>query len=289
MPDMGVIGPIDRPVSAFGRAVIDPDPAGGLRISNIGSSGQDGVSVDLGPENDLGLLLEIDPIDIDIPFRCFNLDAWGLWDSDPCHYLGRGSLWGQASSCGDAFADFSSVGGSNVRVEVFNGTTFVGSVIRPNGIVGTVQGVAVGAPVPFLDCGGKLPPRLPTPPCFFFNFNGPFRFTASNDGPVFIGNSLRLLAANPSAPLTNIGLLDASLGNPETAPPLTLHLRSAQYLGLPACPCDWNDDTNLNSQDFFDFLVGLFAGDADFNNDGITNSQDFFDFLNCFFDPPPGC
>jgi hypothetical protein len=50
-----------------------------------------------------------------------------------------------------------------------------------------------------------------------------------------------------------------------------------------ACPCDWNHDNALNSQDFFDFLNSFFAGNADFNHDNITNSQDFFDFLNCFF------
>ncbi|MBC7771163.1 MAG: hypothetical protein H7210_01580, partial [Pyrinomonadaceae bacterium] len=52
-----------------------------------------------------------------------------------------------------------------------------------------------------------------------------------------------------------------------------------------ACPADFNDDGEVNSQDFFDFLAAFFMSDpaADFNTDSVINSQDFFDFVAAFF------
>ncbi len=58
-----------------------------------------------------------------------------------------------------------------------------------------------------------------------------------------------------------------------------------------ACPCNFNGDGFINSQDFFDFIACFFGGpcpagqDADYNNDGFINSQDFFDFTACLFNP----
>jgi len=59
--------------------------------------------------------------------------------------------------------------------------------------------------------------------------------------------------------------------------------------GGPVCACDWNQSGQVNSQDYFDFLVNFFNNDADYNEDNVTNSQDFFDFLVCFFDLPDPC
>lgn len=54
-------------------------------------------------------------------------------------------------------------------------------------------------------------------------------------------------------------------------------------LGPPPCPCEWNADGILNSQDFYDFVNAFFAGEADFNGDGATTSKDFFAFIQCLF------
>ncbi|MGE3107465.1 MAG: hypothetical protein AB7G11_00560 [Phycisphaerales bacterium] len=69
----------------------------------------------------------------------------------------------------------------------------------------------------------------------------------------------------------------------------TIDLTAAASLaadGMPSpapCRADYNHDSFVNSQDFFDFLGALFAGSADFNCSGLTDSQDFFDFLTAFF------
>ncbi len=65
------------------------------------------------------------------------------------------------------------------------------------------------------------------------------------------------------------GAYTLSVGNTDCPPP-------------SPCGCDWNNDSALNSQDFFDFLTAFFASSADYNADGSTTSQDFFDFLSCF-------
>lgn len=49
------------------------------------------------------------------------------------------------------------------------------------------------------------------------------------------------------------------------------------------CLSDWNRDDQVNTLDFFQFLVDFFAGHGDFNHDGVTDSLDFFGFITAFF------
>jgi len=60
-----------------------------------------------------------------------------------------------------------------------------------------------------------------------------------------------------------------------------------ELVNYPAtgCPADYNGNSDVNSQDLFDFINDFFGGTADFNGDGMSNSQDFFDFVSVFFSP----
>lgn len=60
---------------------------------------------------------------------------------------------------------------------------------------------------------------------------------------------------------------------------------SAAMLSVAVCTLDFNADSILNSQDFFDYLNAFFASSlsADFDHSGTVDSQDFFAFLDAFF------
>lgn len=60
-------------------------------------------------------------------------------------------------------------------------------------------------------------------------------------------------------------------------------------LPRPVCPCNWNADDAVNSQDYFDFIEDLFDSRGDYNCDGFINTQDFFEFITCFVDSGPMC
>jgi len=93
-------------------------------------------------------------------------------------------------------------------------------------------------------------------------------------------------ATSPSLPLLNVtpannGNYTVSITN--SCGTVTSNVAVLVVQPVNNCPCDWNLDGFVTSQDFFEFITAFFADNADFNNDGVTTSQDFFDFIGCFF------
>jgi hypothetical protein len=84
---------------------------------------------------------------------------------------------------------------------------------------------------------------------------------------------------------TDVGVF-RTVGGPGGGFALVQGSVDAQYIVAmppPACPCDWNHNDVINSQDYFDFLVDFFSGTGDYNADGVVDTRDYFDFLTCFF------
>lgn len=94
------------------------------------------------------------------------------------------------------------------------------------------------------------------------------------------------------APVVGGGIASMNLFKPGTPTSVdTTALDMPGSLSTPKCPCDFNDNGAMNSQDFFDFIAALMnnSPDADYNGDSVVNSQDLFDFLGCFLSPPKDC
>jgi hypothetical protein len=83
-----------------------------------------------------------------------------------------------------------------------------------------------------------------------------------------------------AAPDAALGQATLVLFKPGTPDSMT---GAAHVPFIAQCPCDWNHDGMLGSQDFFDYVSDFFNSQGDYNHDGITNSADFFEFLQCFF------
>ena len=130
------------------------------------------------------------------------------------------------------------------------------------------------------------------------NFPSPWAMSSGNfpgsQGPTKLGSALGLFCDLGDSTLGPGGRSEAVyLANLYFADDM---LSDAQIIALgspapdgilfttPPCPPDFNNDGNVNTQDFIAFLNAWTANDprADFNNDGTINTQDFIAFLNAW-------
>jgi len=94
-----------------------------------------------------------------------------------------------------------------------------------------------------------------------------------------VAGNTHVLGMSTATPGMKMGTLTIASDDPDQ--PTRLVMLTGNVV-TPSCPCDWNMNGTVTSQDFFDFIGDFFAGNADYNHSGSTTSQDFFDFLVCF-------
>lgn len=201
-------------VEAFGRshsqrgaARLEPlDGGSRLRVSNVGSTGTDGVTAAL--DTTERFEADLEPVDLGTEGASVRLFARGIFDGTPDSPLGTAAL----TNDGDRLridVDYDAVGSSTVRAVVLEGGDRVGEVEVPTGTVGSVRGN-----FSLTGCG-KRPPRPPRPPCMLERFDpaaGAARFSFS-DGSEFEGEEVRLLAGDPDGEFSGLSAFGVEAGN----------------------------------------------------------------------------
>ena len=183
-----------------------------LVVSNIGSSGEDGVSNNFEEiKNGGGFLVELEPVDLGNPGSALLMEARGtLGDVGTTGDVARSSLGiaGLHNNAGtlQAEVDYAAIGATDIRVEVFDGPERVGSHVVSNpgdGIVGVLTGE------PLVTGCGKLPtfpggPTFPEGlPCYLIRLDRIATITPTGGEPMR-GDQLRLLAANASERINSL-------------------------------------------------------------------------------------
>lgn len=180
-------------ISALGGAITEATN-NQIYLSNIGGTGQDGVSIDLGKANWWKLEFVPNPQAPDLPdgsgvtARAYGRHN-GVWDSP----VGQCNI--AATPTGYAFtADYSSVTSPTVRVRLLNGNTVLAD------IPGHASSVGESDAMP-LTCG-KGTPIIIGPPCFWWEWPTPGLFRV-NGGGTYNVTRVEILAEPPSG--TTVG------------------------------------------------------------------------------------
>lgn len=180
--------------TALGAATITGVGGAKVTVSNIGSSGQDGVVINLGDANQADL--QLDPVSLSALGAHLAVSATGTFSGVAKTDLGGASLTNVGSTI-DVQADFSALGANQVRVEVWQGAAFQGSAVVPGGAnVATL--LSTGVPV--TGCG-KFPPD---PPCIYIDFDHDIGIDPAGPATAITGNQLRLLANNATGVINSL-------------------------------------------------------------------------------------
>jgi hypothetical protein len=268
---LGKFGNLHEPI---GSTTFESQP--GLFFSdNIGGTGGDGLAVDLRDVSHFDMLLA--PTRDQVPGACLSVSASGKFNGQTNFPLGVATLThgtGPSGGCTVA-VDFSSIGASQVRVDIYSNFQFVGTATVSTGQVGTVIGNGN-----IIGCG-KLGPPLP---CFWLRLDLPFIFQLPAGGS-FQGDEIRLLAANPSGQIQSLtqfrvqgcGLGQFVVTGESNSPPIEVDnfpLPQAQMtLAIPIAGGGTRNETiNLTGTATIQTTIGPDGSCGDSNNNGLDDA-----------------
>jgi hypothetical protein len=275
---------------ATGQAEMDATPDQ-LTVSNIGSSGQDGVSIDLddviGPTGQDGFMCALAPLPLTNwePDGLVRVSAVGVLSGTADSPLGSATV--QYRTGPDSFFDIATnlapVGAMNTRVEVYSGGLPVGTAVVPDGLVGTLGNAGDG--LPQLSGCGKLPPD---PPCFIlvFDRDGIFTPIGGLRDPL-VGDELRLLADDATGAIDRLGGFAIAAADVAEFAVTGTAVVSGFTVG------DLNCDGVISAADIDPFVIALTQGqagyqaqfpdcnflNADCNADGTVSAADIDAFV----------
>jgi len=279
----GMLGMFGHRHRALGQATLDASglcPSCTLHISNIGSSGNDGVEVEL--DGAVGFSTVWAPLPAPFPNGASLVSsAIGTVGGVPDTLFGELAFEDQGANL-RVSADFSGVGATTRIVEVYLRGVLVHRLTGQSGAsVATLADTdwPIGTSAHTRVIGDLLPGfRATWPASVSFTLSG---------GPIVSGDELVVMAENP----TNIpSKLAAKQDNETDLPGLDI----ANENCIPECPGDVDGDNDVDISDLGIVLMnfgmaGATINDGDMNGDTFVNITDLGIVLGAFGESCPDC
>ncbi|MBS0195269.1 MAG: hypothetical protein JSR77_00765 [Planctomycetes bacterium] len=248
--------------------------SGSISLSNIASSGQQGVTLDLSQSDEFATKFELDCVDTSA--QCgssLNLDLSfvGSVGGVPDHPLGNSQLR-RNQGFFDIFADFSDLGTTIYRIKIIKSgedmmMTTIDIPLFPHlRAITDGQPNGCGKQVAYID-GWRTS-------CLWWDFDRQVQFIVQPGMPPIVGDQVRILAANPTQTFDYVQTAKlVAAGVDELT--FTGATRTPHESG-PPCPADYNGDGGVDGTDVQAFFADWEAGvpGADVNGDGGVDGTD---------------
>lgn len=245
--------------------------AGNLIVSNIGSSGQDGVAIHVDDYDEFGVNWQpLDPLGT-VPDGAFmEFSATGSVGAIAGQALGTLRITDIGAEL-EITADYSAIGSTSQRLEVLNGGVLVTTVTGHTGPIAHVVEWPKG-------CGkGRAIIDDFSTACYRPCWPGPVSINIIG-GPTVVGDTLRVLAENPSA---EFDFLSSFTTQAADIPNVTISSESAAPVPCAGPTGDMNSDGSVDGRDVEFFLTSLLGAgtpsqlcEGDFNGSGNLDSGD---------------